>query len=255
MITLLNKFDDGYVIKEKDILDIIYQYIRDYKLEPYLTDVIFDNKNTRLGHYSEKDKIISLNDERINKLAHYLYNVLRLRYQLDKKYYSYFLNFCYLYIIYHDLIHVSQRAKYEEASKDELFNYLYELCLRLRKNPEFYRNNQKLFPMEIDANNKSYLMAYKLIQCTKLPNKENRVIYYNYLVRLIQNYEKTDSGILSPIKKLAIEDSIVDVNKISELLKNNKLPRSDRLNFGLDIQGNEYDLIKTKCKINKIMIK
>lgn len=255
MITLLNKFDDGYEIKEKDIVDIIYQYIRDNKLEPYLSDVLFNRDSTRLGRYIEKDKVIELNDERIKKLAHYLYNVLRLKYQIDKKYYSYFLNFCYLCIVYHDLIHVSQRAKYEENSKDMLFNYLYETSLRLRKDKDFYHEHQKLFPMEIDANNRSYFMAYKLIQCTKLPNKENRVLYYNYLVKLLQNYEKTDSGIISPIRKLSYDSSIVDVDKIGELLSNNNLPKIDRINYGLDIEGREYDFVDIRRKIAKTLIR
>ena len=54
MITLLNKFDDNYVMKEKDILDVASSYISANNLEPFLSDVVFDPNSGHLGHYNLK---------------------------------------------------------------------------------------------------------------------------------------------------------------------------------------------------------
>jgi len=252
MITLLNKFDDNYIMKEKDILDVASAYISANNLESYLSDVVFNPNSSHLGHYNLKTKEIVLNDGKIVKFGYSLFDKLQNIHQIDEKYYTYFLNFYYLYIIYHELMHVSQRAKYElNATSENIFNYLYELCTKLHQSDQiFYKNNHDLFPMEIDANNNGYLTAYNLMNYTKLPSKEVSIMKLQYLFSLIFNYQKENEKIIAPIEKLAKENSIIDLNQIVKLTNETSLSKIERMNLGLSISLKEYDSIqKEKQKI------
>lgn len=256
MITLLNKFDDNYIIKEKDILDVAASYVKDNNLEQYLSDIVFDPNNMHLGHYNLKTNKIVLNDEKIIKFGYKLFDKLQNRFEINENYYTYFLNFYYLYIIYHELVHVSQKARYESNinKKDDVFNYLFELCFSLHSNDNsFYKENHDFFPMEIDANNTGYLKAYTLMEYTKLPGKECKMMYLQYLHSLLNNYQKINNErIITPIDKLAMENGNVDINKIGELLNESKLSKIERMNLGLNITSKEYDSVikeKTKCLI------
>ena len=52
MITLLNKFDDNYVIGKKDIYDIVYDYVKKENIEKYFHDINFTNALSVLAGYS-----------------------------------------------------------------------------------------------------------------------------------------------------------------------------------------------------------
>ena len=256
MITLLNKFDDRYVIREQDIIEIAWSYIKANNLEGYLSDIKFDNDSKRLGKYNIKTKEIIFNDEKIIRLGYNLFDKLHKNYQIGEDYYAYFLNFYYLYIIYHELTHVSQRAKYEMSlgKENNIFNYLYEMCSILHDSDiSFYKKkeNHDLFPMEIDANNNGYLIAYNLMNYTKLPGKEAQVMHLQYLFSLMFNYEKENTfRITAPIEKLAEKKDYVNLYEIYDIARQTNLSKIERMNLGLPITPKEYDgLEKERVKI------
>jgi len=254
MITLLNKFDDNYIMKEKDILSIISSYIKENNLEAYLKDVSFIDNTNHLGYYNVKTNELVLNDERIIKFGYRLFDKLNNKFHLNEDNYSYYLNFYYLYIIFHELTHINQKAKFEKSNNDDLFNYLYELCMKLHQNDVmFYSKNHDLFPMEIEANNKGFLRAYNLMTYTKLPLKECRVIKLQYIHSLIKNYERINNyRIITPIEKLLDASDATEIRRINELLDNSRLSKIERMNLGVGITPREYDSIireKAKCLI------
>ncbi len=255
MITLLNKFDDKYIISEKDILGIVLSYIELNGLDNYFKDIVFSSNSKFMGYYNTKTNEVVLNDDKIMKFCYRLYDRLVKTCKVDEEYYTYFINFYYLYIIYHELTHVSQKAKYEkEINDNSLFNYLYEVCFKIREeNNSLYGKYHNLFPMEIDANNNGFLTAYNLMQYTKLPGKECKIMHSQYLNSTSLNYEKvSDNRILTPIEKLAMETKCIDLDKVYELLENEKLSKLTRLNLGLPITEKEYDNIeKEKVKLLK----
>lgn len=273
MITLLNKFDDHYIIKEQDIIDIAYSYIKANNLEGYLSDIYIDNNSNHLGHYNIRTKEIVLNDEKVIKFGYRLYDKLHDKYQIDEDNYTYFLNFYYMYIIYHELTHVSQRAKYEMNLGKEIniFNYMYELCSKLHRDDIiFYKTNHNLFPMEIDANNNGYLIAYNLMKYTKLPSKETKIMYEQYLFSLTCYYDKLMNStllpfnkslkekddtykIISPIEKLSRVSDNISLYEIFDIVRQINLSKLERLNLGLPIEVNEYDGLEKERK--KILIK
>ena len=253
MITLLNKFDDKYIISKKDILGIALSYIELNGLENYFKDISFSSDSKFMGYYNIKTNEIVLNDDKIMKFCYRLYDKLNKFNAIDEDYYSYFINFYYLYIIYHELTHVNQKAKYENGINDNnLFNYLYETCFKIREEDKsLYNKYHELFPMEIEANNNGFLTAYNLMQYTKLPGKECKMMHFQYLTTLLINYEKvSDDRILTPIEKLTLETNCIDLDKVYELLNNENISKIGRLNYGLPISEREYDTIqKEKQKI------
>ena len=244
MITLLNKFDDQYKIKEKDILDIAWSIIKENKLEEYLTDIRFNPDSPHIGDYSEKKKIITLNDQRIYTTVNELYKRLLIKHQIDDIYYTYFWNFYYLFIIFHEVEHVNQRAIYESGDGNKLSDLLYEKSISIKnKDNNLYKENHDLFPVEIEANNIGYLNAYKLMSHTKLPKREQRIMHLEYLKALLHNYQKTNKRIITPMDKFSMLTSEININEINELLNNTRLSKIERMNHGLDINPSEYDSI------------
>ena len=245
MITLLNKFDDDYLMREKDFLDISASYIKDNDLENYLNDVIFDPSYPHIGRYDILNRRIILNNEKIIELANRLYRRLQDRYPIDERYSSYFINFYYLYILYHELAHVDEKVKYDSViNSSPIFNYLYEMCLKITSKDGFYRMNHDLIPMEIDANNYGYLKAWTLMSYTKLPRREQRIMHLEYLSSMLHNYQKVGKNkIITPIVKLSMMDREIDLDKIIEYTNESRLSKIDRINLGLSITPDEYDSI------------
>ena len=255
MITLLNKFDDNYSLEKKDVLEITNAYIKENNLELYLVDVIFDDKSQYIGAYNMKDKVITLNNDKMVKFCHKSANNLSRIYNIDENYYTYFFNYYYLYIIFHELEHVMQTKKYE-GKESLLYKFLYELCQRLHYSSQvFYHDNHDLFPMEIDANNNGYIRAYNLLSYTKLPGRELKIMHGQYYFSLLYNYAKINNfRILTPIDKLCNTNEIINKKLILQLLDICKLSKIERLNLGLDITSSEYNSIERE-KIKLLLLK
>ena len=251
MITLLNKIDNTYVIEKKDILRIISSYIAKNNLQSYLFDVRFLSNSNNLGSYNTLTNVMILNDNRIIKSCYHVSDCLAKKYKISEDYYTYLINYYYLYILFHELEHVKQKASYENASRSVLFNSLYELCRELQRNDlKFYNQNHDLFPMEIEANNNGYLKAYHIISRTKLPKRELNILKRQYLFSLLNNYEKNKYQIIAPIDKLT-EYNNTSIFNTTKILQESDLSKIERLNLGLGITSLEYDSIKkilTKTK-------
>ena len=77
MITLLNKFDDNYVMKKEDVLEIASKYIREHGIEPYLKDVFFTAHNDSIAAYDFTAHRMILNTEVIKKACELSYRELK----------------------------------------------------------------------------------------------------------------------------------------------------------------------------------
>ena len=144
-----------------------------------------------------------------------------------------------------------QAMKYHRDN-NIVFQYLYELCTTLQNNDRvLYNKNHSLFPLEIDANNNGYLNAYNLLSYTKLPGRETKILYLQYLFSLLNNYQKINNfRILTPIERLAKENSSIDIDTIFKLLDETRLNKIERLNLGICITPREFNSINfEKVKI------
>ena len=250
MITLLNKFDDGYIICEKDVLEIVSHYIKEDNLEEFIRDVSFDNNYGCMGAYNPINNKIVLNSDDILKFCYSLWNKLMKLYNIDEKYSSYFINFYYLYVLFHEVEHAKQNKKYKSLNdKSILYAFLYELCSRLEGNNQFYDKNHDLFPMEIEANNNGLLKSYNLLSYTKLPGRETRILYLQYLFSLLSNYERINKyRVLTPIEKLYENVKTLDIDLIFNLLDESKLSKIERFNLGVCVTPKEFDGIDYEKK-------
>ncbi len=255
MITLLNKFDDKYTIKEKDVLDIVWAYAKENNLEDYLKDVVFDPECHHVGNYN--NNIITFNEDKINNLLVNIYNKLVNSYTIYEDNYTYFLNFIYLFITFHEAEHISEKALYESNRGSEIFNYLYEKCIKITdKDYSFYKANHDLFPSVIQANNQGYLHAYNLMTHTKLGKRDQRIMHLEYLKSLLHNYQKAgNKHIITPIDKLAMLTDEIDINVVNKLVNQSKLSKMERLNMGLIITPSEYDSIVRERVIERQKVK
>ena len=166
MITLLNKFDDNYIIHEEDILDIISQYIKAYDLEQFIKDVNFDNNLNVLASYNCSNLTININMKRLWETCYKWSNKLQSLYKIDNSNYSYLLNYYCLYILFHEITHANQKKQHDLLIKntDSMYIFLYELNEKLQlENKDLYNKHHDLFPMEIEANNTGLLNSYNLI--------------------------------------------------------------------------------------------
>ena len=258
MNNLLNKINDQYVIEKNDILDLALLYVRKNNIEQFLSDVIFTSKANVMAHYNNSTKEIVLNDDRIIKTCYKLTDRLQKIYHIQDDHYNYFLNYYYLFTLYHELMHVSQRARFEQSTnQNNIYNYLYAMCIVLHSsNIFFYKHNHDIFPMEIEANNNGYLNAYNLIKNTQLLPKEKNILYLQYLFSLSLNYKKRNKRkIISPIELLNMENEFVDINSINVLVGECNLSRLRRMTLGLFITPSEYEMMKDekyKCLVKTL---
>lgn len=253
MISLLNKFDDQYVIREEDVLELVLFYLRSKGLKNFINDVKCNSVEDYLASYNVLNNEININNENAWNYCYKKTDKLFQKYSIDDQYYTYYLNFYYLSIVFHEVVHAIQQKNYTEAkSSDDIYTYLYELCNILEfTNIPLYSKKHDLFPTEIEANNKGILEAYQLMNHTKLPHRECRIMYLQYLSSLLANYQRIDKyNILTPFDRLCKNNSEIDKKEVYELAIKAKLPKIERLNLGLDISTKEYnDLTKEKVKI------
>ena len=204
MISLLNKFDDKYLIKEDDVLEIAMFFLKNYNLDNFLKDINFDNQSKYLAYYNLYDNNITINNERLWKYCEKNADRVKIDYHISDEYYSYFLNFYYISSIFHELTHAIQKKKYDKANTNGLYAYIYDLCRLLEYTDlSFYNANHDLFPLEIDATNNGYLKAYQLMTYTKLPGRETQIMHLEYLKSLLSNYKKlSDFKVITPLSLL-----------------------------------------------------
>ena len=248
MITLLNKFDDHYVIEEVDILEIVKHYIHENNLEMYLNDATFDNSIPDIAKYNPITSIIYINMEKLMEVCNMWSNKLQKTYHIDDNNYSYLLNYYLLYSLFHEIVHAMQRKKHDLSFNDpnNLYTFLYELNDELiAKNYNLYNNFHDLFPMEIEANNMGLLYSYNLMSHTKLPNREKRIMHLQYINSLLSNYDKINKfHISTPFNKLCLQDSKINTSLFNDLLNKSKLNKIERLNLGIDITPHEYNSLQ-----------
>ena len=253
MNDLLDKFNNQYVLGKSDILNIISSYIKEKGLSLYLNDVIFSTNIDHLGHYNMLSNKITLNTNRIIKFCYRMCDSLSALYKIDDHLYTHFLNFFYLYAVFHELCHVDQKARYAKfMNQENIYFYIEDLCIKLHnRDINFYNNNHDLFPSEVEANNMGFRYAYNMMSHTKLPNREKRIMYLQYLNSMLINYQKLNkSCILSPIEKLSQKRNDININIINTLIKNSKLSKDERINLGLTITPREYNgLFKEEIKV------
>ena len=246
MITLLNKFDDNYIIKKEDVLEIVDKYARDENVSNNIKDVLLINDEK--SSYDTDNSILKINIDNINDYSYETLKTLKKEYSIDDKYDSYFINYLYLYNIYFYLNHVKQKSMYED--KEDITGYLYDLCNNIKAD----NNTNNLLSMNIEASNNSLLTAYNLMNHTKLPSKEANIMHLKYLKSLLLNYNRRNNyQVTSPIELLNDSFPVIDIDKVNELLDNSKLSKIERIDLGLPITTKEYDSIQNE--INKKLIK
>lgn len=258
MITLLNRFDDGYIMKEEDIRQIINEYKKNYGLEEYVRDVSFKPHSKYPAFYNTKDRIISFDDKRCIRAAYKYFDELYNNYPIDEDNYTYYINNYFLYIIYHELTHAEDLKRYEiNYRSNDVFCELYDACNNIRKDDyRFYEKKHNYFPMEINAIHNGLLSAYKIMQHTKLPTRECRVLYAEYLSMLYYYYNKDDEEIItSPVETLARMSKLIDFDRVNDMLNNSSLSKMERINLGLPITLKEYSSLINKEEKVKSLIK
>ena len=260
MVTLLNRFDDNYIMKKEDIMEIVAYYTKEKGIQSSIKDVFFTSNNNVSASFDPSNHEIYIHPNKVIENSQALFADIQKKYQIDDKYYSYFINFYYLHAIYRELEHANQEARHEKNdSKEAIYNYLFELCTRIHQESKpFYEQNRILIPNEIEAHNNSLFTPSVWMKYTKLPSREGNIMYLQYLQSLIANYKKGNGGqLITPIEQLAAIYPNVDLETIKELTKQTKLKKIARLNLGLSVEPKELtDLeeVITK-KTNKILHK
>ena len=245
MITLLNKFDDGYIIQRKDVLEIIGHYISEDNLGKYIKDVSFDNNIEGSATYNPITGRMSFNEEKVLKYCNEKFSDVFEIFKVSDTYESYFINFYYLYTLFHEIEHAKQEKEYDNTN-NKLYRYLYELCHNLLfYDHSLYEKRHSLFPIEIEAHNNGFLKAYQLLSYTKLPKRETQIMYLRYLYSLLCNYEKINCfRVLTPIDKLSMESKQVDIKRIFKLVDESRLSKIERFNLGVCVTPRELNSIK-----------
>lgn len=64
IITLLNRFDDNYVIQKEDVLDLTARYIRDNNLSSLVSNVVITDEDR--SAYDSDSQLVKFNIEDIS---------------------------------------------------------------------------------------------------------------------------------------------------------------------------------------------
>ena len=246
MITLLNRFDDNYVIQKEDVLDLTAKYIRDNNLSGLVSGVVITDEDKSV--YDSNSQLVKFNIEDISETNQRLFEQLQKEYDIDGKYTTYYLNYFYLKHIYEVLTHVSQKANYD--GKEDIKGYLYDLCQSVSMDDK----SRLLLPTEIEASNTGLLTAFNYLNYTKLPSKEADRMHLEYFKKLLLNYTRRNNyQVTAPIEVLNEMFPIIDMDELNRLLDESKLSKIDRFNLGLPVTTKEYDSIQGE--VNKRLAK
>lgn len=257
MKTIIDTINNKEIIKEEQANNIVSLYIKKKELEKYLkNDIQYNDDKTC---YSRADRIITFNESYTFKLANQLYNYLNNYFGINDNSYSYYINFYYLYRIYHELTH-SYQYKRDEIGYKHSYSYLHLINNRLiTKNNDYYEDvdGHDFFPMEIEADNIGFSMAYKIMKMTDISKRDLKVLYTYYLSTFLYNYsiESSEKRIISPIEKLSFVTKGIDMIKLIEIIKQDNLNLLERVKFGLPITFLEYFLLYQKQKNSEELIK
>ena len=246
MITLLNKFDDGYVIQSEDVLDIADSYIGNNNLSEYVNDITISCDDT--SKYDDDNRLVKFNIDDILENNVRLFKKLEQEYNIDEKYKTYYLNYFYLKQIYEVLTSISQKSKYD--GKNDIRGFLYNYC----KNVDLDDKSSLMLPMKIEASNEGLLTSYNYLNYTKLPGREAEKMHLEYLKKILLNYyRKNNFQVISPIELLNEMFPLIDMDELNGLLDQTKLSKIDRFNLGLPVTAKEYDSVQND--LNKRLIK
>ena len=246
MITLLNRFDDNYVIRKEDVLNLAAEYIKNDNLSSLVSDVVITDEDR--STYDSDNQLVKFNIKEISEANQRLFEQLQKEYDIDGKYTSYYLNFYYLKHIYKVLVNISQKAKYE--GKEDIRGYLYDLCQSVSMDDK----SRLLLPMEKEASNFGLLKAYNYLSYTKLPSKEAERMHLEYFKEVLLNYNRRNNyQVTSPIEVLNEMFPIIDMDELNRLLDESKLIKEERFHLGLPVTTKEYDSIQGE--VNKRLVK
>lgn len=249
MITLLNKFDDKYIIQKDDIHEITSKYIKENEAQEFLRDVNLTKESDIVVDFNYKNNELSINMDKLLEQCYKLYRELKERYKIEDQFESYFINYYILEALYQELVHVSQKKRLN-SNEEELYKHLIELSIKIKENnPDFHKDNKLIIPGEIEARNTGILTAYNWLDYTKLPVKKDQILYLEYLRNLLLNYKKKNKyQVETPIELLIQKDSSIDIEEIYKLVDKSKMKKIGRLNLGLPITAREYSGVEKAIK-------
>lgn len=231
MITILNKFDDGYIIGDhnveqniKDIHDITSVFLKMYGIDD--KEIKLSNDSGIICAYDYYSNYAMLNAEKA------LEESMKFASDFPEEYRSYYVNYYFLYFIHYLVMHLVQSQMYGQQNSDNPLRYLYDVSEKSSQNGIVTCNESILTPMEIEARNMARKRAWQIMRSTKLPMKDVALFHYYYLSMLIEKYG--DDG-LSPIEMMPLDNTNIDLEKLFQLMENTGIGIKDRINLGLPV--------------------
>lgn len=226
---------DNYIVDKKSAIEFIIRDIKEKKLIPYVNLIYFGNTNNDVpAVYDLTWNAIILNHEGIIEKSKKMANRLAEKYSVSDREKMYLVNYAYLCYLSHVINLVVQEKKYQTDAENGVFTRLHNL-----KMSDSDRVNS---PMNLLAsNNALYEGYYDVFRSMHLPIVD--LLHLEYLQGLIENYEETSDGIVSPIDRLTIQDGLDDKDSIVKAYSSN-----ERLKMGLWVTPEELDIEKRKVK-------
>ena len=114
MDKLIEKINSNYVITIDDMRNIAEEYVLKHHQEEYFNGVISNPKSRYAACYDYRTNNIVLNDEKIVQNGYRLFDENQKEYHISGRNFTYYLNYYNIYVIYHELIHLSQQAQFEK---------------------------------------------------------------------------------------------------------------------------------------------
>lgn len=255
---ILSKIKRHKLIDEKDMREIAFSFCRDNNCSFYLKNVVFDPKLDCLGFYDHNSKTIYLSPQLME-------DIVNKRIKIEKKYIDIpnesiplITNFYKLYMIFHELRHVICRCYKETGniSEQALPIFLYDLSRDIHVSfPELYKSHHNLFPSEVDANGYGFLYAYEFITRVKLSSKEKNLLLFLLYKVVLAEYKKVDGHHISPIERLKLKTTFIDLDKVESLIKEKGLSLKTCLLSGLPLTEEQFEKILRRKSITYQKIK
>ena len=205
METLINLINNKQIINEEEVMKIVESFKKEKDLYEYLKK--FKYSIDESSGYFIHNKTILLNEVMTMDLGNKFFDSLNNDFDIDKNNKSYYLNYYYLYEVFHELTHAFQHKRDDNGYKRS-YSYLNKLSENLHKrNMDYYQtlDGHDLFPLEIEADNVAFSKAYKIMKITNIPKKDLKILYTYYLNVLLYNYsiDVKNKKTISPIEALS----------------------------------------------------